>query len=260
MKYIIENAILFDSDSKQISSASSPDVIVPLTTTASRLLEEIVKHPNRVLPRALLLKKVWEDNGYAPSDASLNNNISVLRKYFTSLSDTEVDLRTVPKIGFQLNAFVALHEEQTDITEKNEVQELDRADAVQQTSGRFVSRRRYSVYLLSAGMTVVTLLVIMVFLSLQERGISTLNKKIQGMARFEQCDVFNLSSDGIPFEKVLSQFPSIRASCSSKPANVYYDFSSLNKARAKHLFVSLCFKNDKSGYLKCENIKSYSME
>lgn len=260
MKYIIENAILFDSDRKQISSASSPDVIVPLTTTASRLLEEIIKHPNRVLPRALLLKKVWEDNGYAPSDASLNNNISVLRKYFTSLSDTEIDLRTVPKIGFQLNASVVPYEEQTDAAGNDEVHETEITDVIQPASGRFASHTRYGVYIIFVGITVLTLLVTLVFLSLQDRGISTLNKKIQRMVRFEQCDVFNLSSDGIPFEKVLSQFPSVRSGCASKPANVYYDFSSLNKDRARHLFVSVCFKNDKSGYLKCENIKSYSLE
>ena len=105
-----------------------------------------------------------------------------------------------------------------------------------------------------------TLLVVLAFLSLKDSGISTLNKKIQRMVKFEQCDVFNLSSDGIRFEKVLSQFPSIRSSCASKRANVYYDFSSLNKDRAKNLFVSVCFKNDKSGYQECENIKSYSLE
>ncbi|ENW5215467.1 transcriptional regulator [Enterobacter cloacae] len=260
MKYIIENTILFDSESKQISSSSSPDVIVPLTTTASRLLEEIIKHPNRVLPRALLLKKVWEDNGYAASDASLNNNISVLRKYFASLSDNEIDLRTVPKIGFQLNAAVVLYEEQTDAAENDAVQGTESTNVIQPASVKFASYTLYGLYIAAACTTIVALLVALVFLSLQDRGISTLNKKVQRMARFEQCDVFNLSSDGIPFEKVLSQFPSVRASCATKTANVYYDFSSLNKDRARNLFVSVCFKNDKSGYQQCENIKYYSLD
>lgn len=259
MKYIIENSILFDSDRKQISSASSPDVTVPLTTTASRLLEEIVKHPNRVLPRALLLKKVWEDNGYAPSDASLNNNISVLRKYFTSLSDTEIDLRTVPKIGFQLNASVMLQEEHVDVNE-SEGNEKANTDSVMPTSGGETSQKRYILYIASAGVAIAALLIAIVFLVLQDRGITTLNKKLQRVVRFEQCDVFNLSADAIPFEKVLSAFPSVRTSCSSKPANVYYDFSSLNKDRARYLFVSVCLKSNSSGYLKCENIKSYSLQ
>jgi|SRR5690606_4347310 len=260
MKYIIENAVIFDSEKKQVFSSSNPDVIVPLTTTASRLLEEILKHPNKALPRAFLLKKVWEDNGYAPSDASLNNNISVLRKYFTSLSDTEIDLRTVPKIGFQLNATVLLHEEQQGATESDEILQIETPDAIQNTTRSFASHTRYRVYFFSACTTVVMLLISLVFLSLQDRGITTLNKKNQRIVRFEQCDVFNLSSDSIPFERVLSSFPSVLSLCSSKPANLYYDFSSLNKERAKHLFVSICFKHDKSGYLKCDNIKSYSLE
>jgi cholera toxin transcriptional activator len=259
MKYIIENSILFDTERKNISSSSSPDVIVPLTTTASRLLEEIIKYPNRVLPRALLLKKVWEDNGYAASDASLNNNISVLRKYFSSLSDTEIDLRTVPKIGFQLNASVVLHEEQTDTDKNYAVQETENTYVMQPDSGSLALHTRHNLYISAAGTTILVLLVALAFLNVQDSGISTLNKKIQRIVRFEQCDVFNLSSDGTSFEKVLSKFPSIRSSCASKTANVYYDFSTLNKDRAKNLFVSICFKNDKSGYEKCENLKSYSM-
>lgn len=248
MKYIIENSILFDSDRKQISTIPSPEVFVPLTTTASRLLEEIVKHPNRVLPRALLLKKVWEDNGYAPSDASLNNNISVLRKYFTSLSDTEIDLRTVPKIGFQLNASVVLHGKQAD------------TDSDVTSSDHVITHNHHVLYIVITGIAIVALLIAMMFLGVQDKGIATLNKKIQHVVKFEQCNVFNLSDDAIPFEKVLSTIPSVRTSCSSKPANVYYDFSSLNKARAKYLFVSVCLKSDTSGYLKCENIKSYSLQ
>ncbi|MDS1916211.1 winged helix-turn-helix domain-containing protein [Enterobacter asburiae] len=256
MKYVIDNKILFDSDKKELSGLASQGVVVPLTTTASRLLEEMIKHPNRVLPRAMLLKRVWEDNGYAASDASLNNNISVLRKYFSSLSEVEIDLRTVPKIGFQLNATVI--EQQDEVPEKEH--KVMHATSIQDNTSLAekkpdcMKRRLLPTFII----TLIILFAVMLYTLKGESELAVSQKQIHQMPNFQKCEIFSLSTENITFESVIKAFPLIQQQCSNKSGKVFYDFSSLSKDRTKNLFVSICLKNDKSGYTKCENLKSYS--
>ncbi|HCR2161426.1 TPA: winged helix-turn-helix domain-containing protein [Enterobacter asburiae] len=253
MNYLIDNSILFSPDKKTISSRKNPFISISLTTTATRLLDELVRKPEEVLTRAFLLKTVWEDNGYASSDASLNNNISLLRKNFATVSDTEVELKTIPKIGFQLNATVEVVDDVSpDDTES------DTATLAEKIKGNGTSNKFAIALYLLASAAVMTA-VILFFLN---KNNDIRFKKIDAM-RVEQlgkCDVFNMSSIPVNFANVLEIYPEIKTKCEGNQASVYYDFSDMTKDRTKNLFVAICYQSKISGYQKCENLKSYSQQ
>lgn len=261
MKYVINFEILFDSEKKELSAIKNHKITIPLTTTASRLLEEIVQHPQKVLPRALLLKRVWEDNGYSASDASLNNNISLLRKYFSSLSNAEIDLMTIPKIGFQLNATVELQDE---VTKKED--QVDKKENIRQKGWKKyflflrsqLESKEYISYTLITLFLITISFIILYFIFTDTEDIAITKRKTHKTGEIEKCAVFNLSTDSTTAKSVLEVYPIITELCKNATGNVYYDFSSLSKERYRLLFVSVCLNNEKAGYIKCENLKSYS--
>lgn len=248
MKYIIDDKLLFDSDAKKISALSRPDVLVPLTTTASRLLEEMVLHPHQVLLRSYLLKKVWEDKGYAASDASLNNNISQIRKYFSALSDSDIDLRTIPKTGFQLNVIVRC---MSDDSNSN----YNFTDVV--TDDAEVTKGYLSSKIVYAAVSIIALTCIIISLLFQGGGVYFSEKKTAESGVYEKCTFFNLDKVSLDIKGVIDLFPYIKDKCKVSRSHVYYDLSSLRKDRAKTPYVSICEFNEKKGYEKCENIKHY---
>lgn len=78
--------------------------IVKLSNQASRLLLELIINHNKTLARQDLLKTVWADFGFTPSNNTLNVAISEIRKVFSSLGKDPCILITIPKIGFSLDA------------------------------------------------------------------------------------------------------------------------------------------------------------
>jgi len=104
MIYIINLTIIFDPENRQLRIKDQHQLATGLSKPATRLLSELVKYAKTELSRDILLKHVWEDYGYAPSNASLSNHISELRKSFELLGEDKEIIATVPKVGFKLEA------------------------------------------------------------------------------------------------------------------------------------------------------------
>lgn len=100
MKYIINNTVVFVEDDG-IYLKDSTEVEVKLSSLSSRILSLLIENKGKPVSRDMIYKLVWENYGLAPSNTSLNNNISFLRK---SLRDCGVDdfIITIPKIGISI--------------------------------------------------------------------------------------------------------------------------------------------------------------
>lgn len=106
MKYIINQAIVFDTRSGVLSLQSDEQVTVPLSRPGVRLLTALVTHCGTTLSRDTLLNSVWEEHGLTPSSNNLSNHISFLRKNFSQLGIEGNIIITVPREGFRLQAEV----------------------------------------------------------------------------------------------------------------------------------------------------------
>lgn len=104
MKYIINLTIIFDPKGRELVLKNDSQLSLGLSKPATRLLNELVNNSNIDLSRDQLIKRVWEDYGFSPSNATLNNHISELRKAFESLGANKDIIITLPRLGFRLQA------------------------------------------------------------------------------------------------------------------------------------------------------------
>jgi DNA-binding winged helix-turn-helix (wHTH) protein len=104
MKYLIDNAIEFNSDDGTLYYPASQDVI-KLPLPAARLLEEFLASEGRDLTREYLLETVWDNHGLHASGNNLNQYVSILRRNLALLECHEL-IVTLPKVGFKLNTAV----------------------------------------------------------------------------------------------------------------------------------------------------------
>lgn len=120
MKYIINNTVIFVEDDG-IYLKDSTEVEVKLSSLSSRILSLLIENKGKPVSRDMIYKLVWEDYGLAPSNTSLNNNISFLRK---SLRDCGVDdfIVTIPKIGISIEKNILIDTiNNEEITTKNSI-------------------------------------------------------------------------------------------------------------------------------------------
>jgi DNA-binding winged helix-turn-helix (wHTH) protein len=106
MKYTINLIIVFDPKHRTLTLNNNSQTAIELSNRSCRVLNEFIKNYRIDLSRDALLKNVWEDYGLPPSNASLNNCISELRKAFVNLGIETSIIITLPKIGFKMEASV----------------------------------------------------------------------------------------------------------------------------------------------------------
>lgn len=255
MNYLIDNKILFNPEKKTISSNERPEIVISLTTTASRLLTQLVLNPDDVLSRPYLLKTVWEDHCYSSSDASLNNNISLLRKNLSAVSGAEIELKTIPKIGFQLNATIEI----LDISNELNTVEIYMDDNDIEAFPSKDRNRNDTQFII---FTIITAVIVasMIFVLQKQSDFKFAKKETISAELLGKCDTYSLAKTGTNFNVVLDKYPFLKDKCEEKTASIYYDFSDLTKDRTKNLFVAICYHSNYSGYHQCENIKSYSLQ
>ena len=70
-----------------------------LTNKEARLLKILVQHKNQVIERDLIMKTIWEDDGYFVA-RSMDVFISKLRKYLAP--DTSLAIKNVHGVGYRL--------------------------------------------------------------------------------------------------------------------------------------------------------------
>lgn len=116
MYFVLNKAVTFYPDTNELSLIHEHHNSIMLSKAACRLLLTLIQNANDIASRDFLLKKVWEDYGYTPSNNNLYMAISELRKALSSLGEEREILVTIPRIGLKFEADV-------DVLERNEKNE-----------------------------------------------------------------------------------------------------------------------------------------
>jgi len=101
MNYLINEKIIVNNEGFKLKGQS--EIEIKLTVLPARILEEILALNGGFITRDILFKRVWENVGLEPSNSSLTQYISILRKSFRSIGIEEDVILTIPKVGFKLN-------------------------------------------------------------------------------------------------------------------------------------------------------------
>ncbi|WP_058911447.1 winged helix-turn-helix domain-containing protein [Entomohabitans teleogrylli] len=108
MKYILDKTVTYRTEDGALWHEADHENKVILTATASRLLWVLIEHHGRVVTREFLLEKVWDNFGLEPSNNSLTQYISLIRRALLRLGLPEDTIQTRPKVGFTLNENVSI--------------------------------------------------------------------------------------------------------------------------------------------------------
>lgn len=105
MKYVIHSIVIFDTIEYTLTSLHNPHLSVKLSNSAGRVLEELIKYrnTNTLVTREHLFSVVWKTYGLEPSNGNLNQQISLIRKIFTTFGLNSSSIITIPKRGLKLN-------------------------------------------------------------------------------------------------------------------------------------------------------------
>lgn len=76
-----------------------------LTNKEARLLKILAQHKNKVVERDLIMKTIWEDDGYFVA-RSMDVFISKLRKYLSD--DTLINIQNIHGVGYRLEEQIQL--------------------------------------------------------------------------------------------------------------------------------------------------------
>jgi len=101
MNIIINNQVVFNQDEFTLTLVRQPESYIKLQPITSLVLSELLEKSNNTISREELLENIWVGRGYAPSNASLNNSIAAIRKSYYTLTNDELHLKTIPKVGYE---------------------------------------------------------------------------------------------------------------------------------------------------------------
>lgn len=100
MKFVIGTSIIFTSGDGILRNTELPGTEVTLTTTACRVFVYLLDNAGKEISRDELLDAIWTQYGLAPSENSLNQYISIIRRGLAEVGSQSEIIHTIPKKGF----------------------------------------------------------------------------------------------------------------------------------------------------------------
>lgn len=102
MVFTIFNTVAFRSEDGAIWNIAQPDRRLSLTTIPGRLFTYLLENTDRMVAREELLNSIWDKYGLEPSNNSVNQYISLIRKSLDELGCDEDIIKTIPRMGFYI--------------------------------------------------------------------------------------------------------------------------------------------------------------
>lgn len=121
MLYTIEGRVFFRTDDGALWAQDREDDKIYLTPIVSRLLHLFFQEQGKVLTREKILNSIWENYGLEPSNNSLNQYVSKIRKTMADLGLPDDTICTLPKVGFTFSNEIVLVAENVTYTSLNDV-------------------------------------------------------------------------------------------------------------------------------------------
>lgn len=103
MIFTISNMITFRSEDGAMWNIAHPDRRLSLTTIPARLFTYLLENANKMVSREELLNNIWDKYGLDPSNNSVNQYISLIRKSLNELGCEEEIIKTIPRAGFYIS-------------------------------------------------------------------------------------------------------------------------------------------------------------
>lgn len=258
MKYTINLTVVFDPEQRTLALNNNNQTAIELSKPSCRVLSEFIKNNKVNLSRDALLKNAWEDYGFPPSNASLNNCISELRKSFVSLGIEKPVIITLPRVGFRMEADIhPTPKDKTEISvEKTVAAESDILLPIEEEPAtmpvkptkKIKKSMLWSILTVAAGLGIVGMVLLLWSPSAQLTLIGT----------YQQCDIYSIRKTPLPGSdlRVKKMLESENLDCNQVKQDIFYTEERPDNDLMKITFLATCQKNQAdSDYQHCKTFK-----
>lgn len=246
MRYIINLIVIFNTQKKELMLNNNKNITIELTRPAARVLHELIKNNGQHLPHETILTNAWENFGFTPSRASLNNCISELRKAFETLGLEKKIIITIPRHGFRLEAEVhpiplmsndhvleyvkkvTSSESKPNFPAVNSYEK----NAIQEEKENTLFKRKYFFPLLS--------LIVILLITI---GLWPKDNRPALIGHEDLCDIYSISQDAPTqdkFSKVQKMLTQENINCKQDRKNVYFAEERAGNDLLKVMFIAVC--------------------
>ncbi len=269
MYFILNKAVKFYPDICELSIINEQHSSIVLSKPACRLLLTLIQNANDVASREYLLKNVWEDYGYTPSNNNLYMAISELRKAFSSLGGEGEILVTIPRVGLKLEAVIDVlektdkNENKSEIDPDNEINsglEISTERNIETHSLNATEVKSYTKLKIAASLSLILLSSGYLFLE-YKKTLPIIDSNDEYVFKYGTCDVFSHSlslgvdSNNNEFKNnIISKLREHNVSCDTARRNIYFQTSLKRPGKTRNYFIGVCTIINNSNARKCETI------
>jgi DNA-binding winged helix-turn-helix (wHTH) protein len=263
MKYTINLIVAFDPEYRTLALNNNSQMTLELSKPSCRVLAELIKNNGNTLSRDSLLKNAWEDYGFLPSNAGLNNCISELRKSFVSLGMEKPIIITLPKIGFRMEADISSTPKPKVDTKINKIEQV-----VTKPEKMVALKEEKSVNppplvmpdILNKKTIVISMLALMTVLGII--GLALLlwapSTQLKLIDSYKKCDIYSIRKEPIPGSELRAKqiLESEKLACEQIQQDIFYTEERPDNDLLKITFMAACKAGQAgSDYQYCKTFK-----
>lgn len=264
MKYTINLIVVFDPENRTLALNNNNQTAIELSKPSCRVLNEFIRNSGENLSRDSLLKNAWEDYGFPPSNASLNNCISDLRKSFVSLGIEKPIIITLPKVGFRMEADIhpAPKQETDDKIKKVEpVATIPEKVVTLKQEVIVIPLPRVILKKLMKKTMVIPILAVIAVLGIISLALLLWPTETQFklIGTYKQCDIYSIRKDPVPGSEFRAKkiLESEKLDCDQARQDIFYTEERPDNELLKITFLAACQKSQtESDYQHCKVFKT----
>lgn len=259
MVFTIFNMIEFRSEDGAMWNIAQPDRRLSFTTIPTRLFTYLLENADKMVGREELCNNIWNKYGLEPSNNSINQYISLIRKSLSELGCNEEIIKTIPRVGFYISGVFVTYKQET--PSSVETTSTEAQSAIDQSR----LRRGYKPALFAISLIISTLLVLQPYRSatgdLDYHFPQSMLYKIGNIAT---CPVYALSASSPDVvarkEKLAEGLAAAHAPCVNNEVFIFYSGEHYVYQQSGRAFITRCTNSDNilSHFSDCKAVYAFA--
>ncbi len=259
MVFTIFNMIAFRSEDGAMWNIAQPDRRLTFTTIPTRLFTYLLENADKMVGREELLNNIWDKYGLEPSNNSVNQYISLIRKSLSELGCDEEIIKTIPRVGFYIAGESVSYQQETPQSVETTNTE------VQPTIKQSRLRRGYKTALLAISLIISTFLVLQPFRSATGHLDYRFPKStLYQIGNIATCPLYALSASSPDVaarkEKLAEELAAVHALCVNKEVFIFYSGEHYVYQQSGRAFITRCTNSDHtlSHFSDCKAVYAFA--
>lgn len=235
MVFTIFNTVKFRSEDGAMWNIDHPNRRLSLTTIPARFFTYLLENANKMVDREELLNNIWHKYGLEPSNNSVNQYISQIRKSLIELGCNEDIIKTIPRMGFYIAGEMVSRDLEAPQNEANTISETQSTKLL----------RWYKHALLAVSFIISTLLILQPFRSSTgDLDYSFPKSTLYPIGNLATCTVYSLtggSPDTVARKQQLAQqLATVHAPCINNEVFIFQAGEHYAYQQSGRAFITRC--------------------